>query len=229
MSQSNITTDQPRADGPLSLRRLTDAFAVMLGRKPKLAADASEGGSPRGVVTDARSITEALLFVGQPDNAPLSAERLAATMRDVTPDEVHQAVAELNARYASQGRPYAITPSAAGYRMVLRDEFSRVKQKFQGNVRQARLSPAVLEVLALVAYRQPISLADIDAARREKCQSLVNQLVRRGLILLERPADRSQPNTYSTTGRFLHVFGLASLDQLPRIEEFDIQAPRAAG
>lgn len=228
MSEPNLPHDTPRTEGPLSLRRLTDAFAVMLGRKPKPSGD-SPDAAPRGVVTDARSITEALLFVGQPDNSPLSAERLASTMRDVTPDEVRKAVAELNARYEAQGRPYTIASLAAGYRMVIRDEFSRVKEKFQGNVRQARLSPAVLEVLALVAYRQPITLADIDAARREKCQSLVNQLVRRGLVVLERPADRSQPGTYSTTGRFLHVFGLTSLDQLPRIEEFDIQAPQVAG
>lgn len=216
------TTDQPRGDSPLSLRRLTDAFAVMLGRKPKLSDDAQQEAAARQVVTDAESITEALLFVGQPDNSPLSAERIAATMRDVTPEEVDQAVVALNARYESDGNPYTISRSAAGYRMVLREEFSRVREKFQGNVRQARLSPTALEVLALVAYRQPITLAAIDQARGEKSQSLVNQLVRRGLILLERPADRS-PGTYSTTGRFLHVFGLDSLEQLPRIEEFDMQ------
>src|SRR5690606_13495469 len=126
-------------------------------------------------------------------------ERIASLMRDITPQEVHQAVAQLNERYAQNGNPYVITSSAAGYRMVLRDEFARVREKFQGNVRQGRLSPAVLEVLALIAYRQPITLADIDQARREKSQSLVNQLVRRGLVALERGPDRQTPGTYSTT------------------------------
>ena len=230
MTHPSQSPDPQRSEAPLSLRRLTDAFAVMLGRKPKLAADIDDGViATRGVVTDSRSITEALLFVGQVDNSPLSAERIAATMRDVTPEEVARAVADLNARYEADGHPYVIISSAAGYRMTLREEFSRIKEKFQGNMRQARLSPHALEVLALIAYRQPISLAEIDQARREKSLSLVNQLVRRGLVVLERPADRGNSSTYATTGRFLHVFGLKSLEQLPRIEEFDIEPPRVAG
>jgi segregation and condensation protein B len=202
----------------------------MLGRKPKLAGTAGEATLPlREVTPDPRSITEAVLFVGQSDNSPLSAQKIASFMRDVSPEEVDQAVAELNERYAANGNPYVIVSSAAGYRMTLRDEFARVREKFQGNVRQAKLSPAALEVLSLVAYRQGITLAEIDLARREKSLPLVNQLVRRGLVVLDRPADRSQSGTYHTTARFLQVFGITSLDQLPRLQEFDMPAEGVGG
>jgi segregation and condensation protein B len=229
MSAPSANADASRSEAPLSLRRLTDAFAVMLGRKPKLDGAQGEATLPiRELTPDPRSITEAVLFVGQSDNAPLSAQRIASFMRDVSADEVQQVVAELNQRYAAQGNPYVILSSAAGYRLVLRDEFARVRDKFHGNVRQAKLSPATLEVLSLVAYRQPITLADIDLARGEKCLPLVNQLVRRGLVVLDRPADRSVPGTYHTTARFLQVFGITSLDQLPRLQEFDMPAAEVA-
>lgn len=224
MATPTPSPESEKRESPLSLRRLTDAFAVMMGKKPKENGDPAAPAARREVAIDTVSITEALLFVGQPDNAPLSAERLASTMRDVTPAEVAAAVGQLNARYDADGAPYTIAESAGGYRMVLREEFRRVREKFHGKVRQARLSPAAMEVLAVVAYRQGVTLADIDGLRREKSQSLVNQLVRRGLLRLERSPQAPKQGVYVTTERFLRLFGLTSLDQLPRAEEFDLPA-----
>lgn len=201
-------------DAPLSLRRLTDAFAAMLGRKSPAS------GPPQQAAINTRSITEALLFVGRPDNEPLSAETLAATMRDITPEEVQQAVAQLQAEYDEDGSAMTIVESAAGYRMVLRSDLERVRDKFYGKIKQATLTPPALEVLAVIAYRQPVDQHTIDELRGQKSHSLASSLVRRGLVRIERSADDPRRAMYVTTERFLQVFGLSAADQLPQAAEF---------
>ncbi|MGI9456072.1 MAG: SMC-Scp complex subunit ScpB [Aeoliella sp.] len=224
MSNATNPTDETTTNSPLSLKRLANAFAAMLGHKPSDAEIAS-AESPREVETSTRSITEALLFVGRADNQPLSAEELAATMRDVSPAEVATTVTQLNAEYADEGSPYTITESAAGFRMVLREEFKRVRDKFYGKVRQSKISPAAMEVLSVVAYRQPATAREIDELRGGKSHALVSGLVRRGLLRLERPADDPKQPHYVTTDRFLRVFKLTSINQLPQAEEFESANP----
>lgn len=214
--------DRQPEDAPLSIRRLTSAFAAMLGRKPgATGATEDSPATPRETQVNTRTITEALLFVGRPDNQPLSAEAIAATMRDITVEEVQQAVTELVAEYEAEGSAMSIATSAAGYRMVLRDDLGRVRDKFYGKVQQATLTPAAMEVLSVIAYRQPVTLATVDDLRRQKCQALVSSLVRRGLVRLERPADNPKQPLYCTTERFLQVFGLTDLSQLPQTREFE--------
>ncbi|WP_425396355.1 SMC-Scp complex subunit ScpB [Aeoliella sp.] len=204
-------------ESPLSIKRLTNAFAAMLGRK----STAAEEAAPREAAVDTRSITEALLFVGRPDNQPLSAESIAATMRDITPDEVSAVVEQLNAEYAEDDSAMTIVESAAGYRLTLREDLSRVRDKFYGKVQQATLTPAAMEVLSIVAYRQPVDLKTIDAMRAQKSQSLASSLVRRGLVEIRRPEKSPRKVQYATTGRFLQVFGLSSIEQLPQSAEFE--------
>jgi segregation and condensation protein B len=216
MSENSANAE---SESPLSIKRLTSAFAAMLGRKPsKVAATET---APAEVQVNTRSITEALLFVGRADNEPLSAEAMASTMRDITPEEVVQAVSELNAEYAADGSAMTIVESAAGYRMVLREEMERVRDRFVGKVQQATLTPAAMEVLSVIAYRQPIDLKTIDTLRKQKCQSLVALLVRRGLVIVERSAANPRQVRYVTSPRFLQVFGLTSIDQLPQAAEFE--------
>lgn len=208
------------SESPLSLRRLTDAFATMLGRKTSDGGEADD--TPREATVDTRTITEAMLFVGRPDNEPLSADALAGAMRDITPDEVREAVAQLNAEYQADDSAMTIAETAAGYRMVLRDDLERVRDKFYGKVQQATLTPAAMEVLSIIAYRQPVTAKTIDQLRGQKSQSLASSLVRRGLVRLQRPADDPKRPQYSTTDRFLRVFHLASIDQLPQAAEFEV-------
>jgi segregation and condensation protein B len=164
---------------------------------------------------------EALLFVGRPDNRPFSARELAAAMRGVSPVEIDAAVTELNAIYDADRAPYRIDGHSHGYRMVLRDEFVRMRDKFYGRVREAKLSPAAIEVLSIVAYNQPVSAAQINELRGSGSGGILATLVRRRLLRLERPADKCSPPLYSTTDRFLRVFGLESLSALPRNEELE--------
>ena len=168
-----------------------------------------------------RSVVEAMLFVGRPDNRPASARELAAAMRGVSPAEVDAAVAELNALYDADSTPYCIDHSHAGYRLVLRDEFERMRDKFYGRVREAKLSPAAIDVLSIVAYRQPVSAAQIDELRGAASGGALSTLVRRRLLQLERSTDSDGVPCYRTTDRFLRLFGLESLSVLPRSEELD--------
>jgi segregation and condensation protein B len=231
-ADGNEAAAKSSGDSPLSLSRLRDAFAAMLGSPVDDRASVSqvslkyESGSigeaaPRECEISPRSVVEAVLFVGQPDNRAFSARELAAAMRGVSPGEIEAAVAELNATYDADGAPYRIEQTNAGYRMTLRDEFQRMRDKFYGRVKEARLSPAVLEVLSVLAYNQPATLEQVNELRGAPSGAALSTLVRRKLVTLERPADGDGPARYSTTERFLKLFGIECLDALPRSEELE--------
>jgi segregation and condensation protein B len=162
-------------------------------------------------------ILEALLFVG---GEPLTAERASAIIRGLTPEQFRQAIAALNRDYRRQGRAYHIQPQEQGWVLTLRPRFREVADKLYGGVREARLSPAAIDVLALLAYRQPATKSEIDGIRGAESGPLLRQLVRRGLAAVLQRADASSKEvTYGTTPRFLELFGLGSLDDLPHTQD----------
>lgn len=162
-------------------------------------------------------ILEALLFVG---GAPLTAARAADAIHGLTPAQFAATVDGLNQAYRRQGRPYIIQPSQGGYALTLRAGFRPVLEKLYGSAREVRLSPAAIDVLALVAYRQPATKQEIDAARGAESGSVLRQLVRRGIIaVMARGESGGREVSYGTTHRFLEVFGLSSLDDLPQAQD----------
>jgi segregation and condensation protein B len=222
------------SESPLSLSRLRDAFAAMLGGpkeekpavassrvSPKLGSGSFGETALRGCEINPRTVVEAMLFVGRPDNGPLSARELAAAMRGVSPGEIEAAVGALNSTYDADGAPYWIEHSNGGYRLVLRDEFQRMRDKFYGRVKEARLSPAVLEVLSVLAYNQPATADHLSELRGAPSSAALSTLVRRRLVKLERAGEGGKSPQYSTTERFLKLFGLESLEALPRAEELE--------
>ncbi len=146
---------------------------------------------------------------------------LAGAMRGVSPTEIDAAIADLNSVYDADGAPYRIDQTNGGYRMVLREEFERIRDKFYGRVKEARLSPAVMEVLSVLAYNQPATAEQVSELRGASSGAALATLVRRRLVKLERPADAGMRPQYSTTDRFLKLFGLESLEALPRAEELE--------
>jgi segregation and condensation protein B len=234
---STPTTDAPAPkdvprESPLSLNRLREAFASMLGQpdsrknenksteKQLTAARTSSLQSSAPCDVNPRSIAEAMLFVGRPDNGTWSSRELAAAMRGVSPGEIDDVISVLNAQYDTDGAPYFIEQSGGGYRLILRPQFERMRDKFYGRVKEARLSPAAIEVLSVVAYHQPSTVEQLNELRGSPCGSALSTLVRRKLVHVERPADGGEP-LYSTTDRFLKLFGLQSLAELPRSEELE--------
>jgi segregation and condensation protein B len=223
----NHSTASTPDKSPLSLSRLREAFAAMLGNesqergsrgKPQLEQSTRTSPLAPGDVCP-RSVVEAMLFVGRPDNSAFSARELAAAMRGVSPKDIDAAVDELSALYEADHAPYQIERTAVGYRLILRSEFERMRDKFYGRVREAKLSPAALEVLSIVAYNQPVTVAAINELRGASSGALLSTLVRRRLVRLDRTGKPKEPALYSTTERFLRLFGLEGLGDLPRGEE----------
>jgi segregation and condensation protein B len=162
-------------------------------------------------------IVEALLFVG---GVPLTAARACETIRGLTEEQFTETVAALNAEYRTQGRPYLVQAQGPGHVMLLRPRFQWVLERLYGGQRAARLSAASIDVLALVAYRQPATKQEIDTLRGTDCGSLLRQLVRRGLIAVVQRADaHGREVSYATTPRFLDLFKLRTLDDLPQTQD----------
>lgn len=160
-------------------------------------------------------IIEALLFVG---GAPLSAVRACETVRGLTPEQFADAIATLNRDYRLQSRPYRIQLGDGGYEMVLRPAFRSLRDRLCGGPREARLSQPALDTLALVAYRQPVSRREIESLRGADSLGPLRQLVRLGLTAVQR-GTAGEEVLYVTTPRFLRLFGLRNLDDLPRIQD----------
>jgi segregation and condensation protein B len=234
-------------DQGLSLDELSRAYAAVLGKGadpyPQSGQTAAEGASPAAtpsVAADStsellefepadddacpitpKSILEAILFVGHPANEPLASERIAALMRGVRPGEIDELVKELNAQYAVEGAPYTIVSVDLGYQLTLLPEFAGLRDAFYGRVREARLSQSAIDVLAIVAYQQPITQDEIDRLRGKPSGAILSQLVRRDLLVLIRPAEKKAKPVFHTTDRFLDLFDLDQLSDLPRRQEIE--------
>ncbi len=168
-----------------------------------------------------KTILEAMFFVDNQENRPLESRRAAALMRGVEPEEIPGLVDELNRQYVAAGCPYQIVSEGSGYRMTLRDSFEPLRNRFYGRVRQARLSQAAIDVLAILAYQQPLTSEKVTRLRGKPSGHILAQLVRRRLLRIQRQEGKSRKARYYTTDRFLDLFGLESLDDLPQSEELE--------
>ena len=144
-------------------------------------------------------------------------------MRGVEPSEIAGLVWELNRRYQRNDCPYFISENSDGYRMTLRKPFHPLRERFFGRIRQARLSQAAIDILAIVAYQQPLTAEQISAVRDKPSGHVLSQLVHRGLLRIERQSGKRRSAKYCTTDRFLKLFGLETLADLPQSEELDRQ------
>jgi segregation and condensation protein B len=164
-----------------------------------------------------KRIVEAFLFVG---GEPLTADKASEAIRGLTAAQFQEAIGELNRDYRQQGRPYVIQAKDHGYVLSLRPRFRPVIDKLYGGIREARLSQQAVDVLSLVAYRQPVTRHEVDGLRGAESGALLRQLVRRGLIAV---VSRGQANqrevAYGTTARFLELFNLRNLDDLPQTQD----------
>ena len=170
-----------------------------------------------------RSILEAMLFVGEPTGQPLEAAKVASMMRGVSVQEIDDLVSELNRVYDEAGSVFEVRRENAGYVMSLRQEHDQLRERFYGRVRETKLSQVAIDVLAVVAYNQGISRQEINAMRDQSSGSVLSQLVRRQMLRLERTDDKPRKTIYFTTERFLNVFGLDKIEDLPQAMILDHQ------
>jgi segregation and condensation protein B len=186
------------ADRPVSAAKLAGALLPQdpapkpRGRKAKEAAEAQPEGA-------------------EPAEAPEAA---------LAREKIEAAIAALNADYEKTGRSFRVELVAGGYRVMTLPRFAGAVAAYQSGRATTALSPAALETLAVIAYRQPITRAVIEAIRGVACGEVLRSLSERGLITVAGRAEEiGRPLLYATTRKFLETFGLATLKDLPTIEE----------
>ena len=226
-----------------TLAKLSRAFARVMGKGDESADEATDDASGDVQVDDGAvassvgedesapvdncpispaTIVEAILFVGHPQNEPITSDAIARLLRGVESDEVEAIISELNEDYVATGKPYTIAGDAGGYSMRLKDEFEPVRDRFYGRIREARLSQQAIDILAVVAYNQPITLEQVDKLANSpgfNTSRVLNQLVRRDLLAKRITDDKPRRREYVTTDRFLAVFNMSSIEDLPRSED----------
>lgn len=168
--------------------------------------------------SEKRRIVEALVL-SSPE--PISAARIAEIIPYCNAGQAKDLVNELNTEYVEQDRSFEIWEVAGGYQIRTRAEFSGYLQKLQKE-RALRLSQAALETLAIIAYRQPVTRAEIEDVRGVDAGATVKSLLERHLIRIAGQREvPGRPMLYGTTRRFLEVFGLERLKDLPTLRELD--------
>ncbi len=174
-------------------------------------------------------IIEALLFSAQ---KPLSISEIATAIKSaedghspnefsrVRQPEVAAALEQLKIQYIEQERAFQLTEKAEGWQLATDPKYAQwVRQLFPA-LKPARLSAPALETLAIIAYRQPITRADVEAVRGVNIDGVLQTLMERGLVKIAGRAEiPGRPLLYETTQFFLDHFGLRSLEELPNVEE----------
>ncbi|MEM6394098.1 MAG: SMC-Scp complex subunit ScpB [Planctomycetota bacterium] len=161
-------------------------------------------------------VEAALLAMGR----PLTSGRLAELLGLESTAPVKQAIEGLNAAYEETGRAFRIEAVAGGWQVMTLAEHADVVGALQAKKGDGKLSAAALETLAVVAYKQPILRADLEAIRGVACGEVLRALMERHLVkIVGRAEELGRPMLYGTTKRFLEVFGLATLKDLPSVEE----------
>lgn len=173
--------------------------------------------------SEKRRIVEAVIL-GTPE--PLSAQRVAAVVPYAKPAKIKKLVDELNAEYIAQGRAFEIVEVAGGYQVRTLPEFANQLQQIQPQ-RPLRLSKAALETLAIVAYKQPVTRGDVEDVRGVDAGAVLRSLLERKLVKLAGHKEvPGRPMLYGTTRRFLEVFSLESLEDLPSLRQLEELTPR---
>jgi segregation and condensation protein B len=161
---------------------------------------------------------EALIFASE---EPVNLQTLCQiTGQKLTPRELQAMVDELNRDYEVTGRTFRIRSIAGGYRFLTEPDYAKLVRKLLAPVIQRRLSRSMLEVLAVVAWHQPVTKGDIQQIRGVSPDYSIERLLERGLIEVRGRADSpGRPLQYGTTASFLDLFHLQSLKDLPRLRE----------
>ncbi len=166
---------------------------------------------------------EAALFVSQD---ALPARRLAhvATLADAT--EVRTLIKRLNEFYDASQTAFRVERVAAGYQLLTRPEFALWLGKLHHRQAELKLSPSAMETLAIVAYRQPVTRANIEAVRGVQSTEMLKQLMERNLVRIAGNEETlGRPFLYGTTRLFLELFGLQSLESLPMADRLRVTKP----
>lgn len=165
-------------------------------------------------------LIEAALFAAA---HPLPVSELARLDPGASADDVRAALEELRAQYDAAGHGVEVAEVAEGFQVLTRRDLADALAEAQLVSRPRRLSPAALETLAIIAYRQPVSRAEIEEIRGVQVDGVIRMLQERGLIdVAGRGEGLGRPLLYGTTGALLELLGVRDLSELPRLEELSV-------
>ncbi|MFH1045813.1 MAG: SMC-Scp complex subunit ScpB [Candidatus Omnitrophota bacterium] len=165
----------------------------------------------------AKKIIEALLFSSE---RPLNIEQVSGVIEQADLN-IAELVNELKEEYAGQGRSFTVMEVAGGYQLTTRAEYAPWLSKMHSKANAEKLSRPALETLAIIAYRQPITRVEIEEIRGVNVDGVIKKLLEKSIIRITgRKQLPGRPFCYGTTNEFLELFGLHSLENLPRLEEF---------
>lgn len=183
-------------------------------RRPKRLPETAAPGEH--VRSDDIARLEAALFVSR---QPLSTRRLAKLARLPDGTKARALLRDLRCLQDASGAAFRVEQIAGGFQLLTRSALGPWVRRLLATPPENRLSAAALETLAIVAYRQPVTRAEIEAIRGVGCEEMLRQLLERDFVAIGgRTEDLGRPHVYQTTNRFLQAFGLARIEDLPRLE-----------
>jgi segregation and condensation protein B len=180
--------------------------------------DATQAPTPEiDAEVTTQQIIEAILFAA---DTPLTIPKMVSLLGIGSARDVKKHIESLNERYEKEQAAFRIEKIAGGYQLLTMPQFNTWLRRFKQSKQDNRLSPAALETLAVVAYKQPVVRAEIEAIRGVAAGEMLNRLRELGLVkIVGRAEDVGRPMLYGTTKRFLEVFGLSDLQDLPSVEQ----------
>jgi segregation and condensation protein B len=207
LNGKNMTEEQlEQAETPLQDTETSEEI-----EEQKDLSEQDQGGEPT-----VETVVEAVLFAS---DESLTDNRLAKIV-ETSVKQVRQCIKNLNEKYQANNNAFRIEQIAGGYQMLTLSTYNHWLKKLLRARSDSKLSPAALETLAIIAYKQPVIRADIEAIRGVAGGEVIRTLCYKGLVkIVGRAEILGRPMLYGTTKKFLEVFGLNTLKDLPKIEE----------
>jgi segregation and condensation protein B len=170
-------------------------------------------------LSEEKSVIESVIFAA---DRPVSIDQLSSVLDGLDGETIMQLIHELRQEYNSTGRSFQIVEIANGFQICTRDKFAPWIKKFYTTEISTRLSVSALEALAIIAYKQPVTRAEVEEIRGVNSDSVIRTLQERNLVkVIGRKRAPGKPMIYGTTGEFLMHFGLKDLSELPSIDELE--------
>ncbi len=170
-------------------------------------------------LSEAKGVIEAVIFAA---DGPVSVEQLGQLLETLDGDAIVQVIHELQREYEETRRSFQIVEIANGFQLRTRHEYAPWIKKFYTTEISSRLSVSALEALAIIAYKQPATRAEVEEVRGVNSDSVIRTLQERNLIaVLGRKQAPGMPMLYGTTTEFLMHCGLRDLSELPSVEEIE--------
>ncbi len=168
---------------------------------------------------ETKKIVEALLFAV---HEPISVRKISEAVEGTDAKQIKEIIQQLREEYDTNDRAFQIEEIANGFQLLSRPEYHGWISKIRKKTSEAKLSQAAIETMAIIAYKQPIIRAEVEAIRGVQSGQMIRTLIEKGLVKITgRDEVLGRPLLYGTTKMFLEHFGLKSTKDLPKVEELD--------